>query len=97
MERSATRGYILVAPEWKSGFGGDYTYSEAEHDVVLQTLRELRRRYQPDSDRVLSAGTFDVATGKLTGSASPTAGPASSHASKANSAAASPAQKTLTA
>jgi hypothetical protein len=31
---------------------------------------------QPDGDRVLSAGTFDVATGQLTGSASPTAGPA---------------------
>jgi hypothetical protein len=31
---------------------------------------------QPDGDRVLPAGTFDVATGKLTGSASPTAGPA---------------------
>jgi hypothetical protein len=30
---------------------------------------------QPDGDRVLSAGTFDAATGKLTGSASLSAGP----------------------
>ena len=49
-------GYILVAPEWTEGLGGAYSYSDHEHAVVLDTLRDLRRRFAVDSDRVFLFG-----------------------------------------
>jgi pimeloyl-ACP methyl ester carboxylesterase len=57
-EEAARNGVILVAPEWsgKKGLGGaKYTYGR-EHDLVLDTLRDLRRRLQIDSDRVFLFG-----------------------------------------
>ncbi len=53
---AADNGYILAAPDWDRGLGGDYAYSEAEHDTVLDTLRDLRRSFQVDSDRVFLFG-----------------------------------------
>jgi len=50
---AADNGYILAVPE---GGGGPWRYTEAEHDVVLDTLRDLRRRYHADSDRVYLFG-----------------------------------------
>jgi hypothetical protein len=55
-EAAADHGYILAAPAWEQGLGGGYTYSEAEHDTVIHTLRDLRRRYRVDSDRVFLFG-----------------------------------------
>ncbi len=55
-EAAAENGYILAVPEWQKGLGAAYAYSEREHDVVLQTVRDLRRRYQVDSDRVFLFG-----------------------------------------
>ena len=52
---AAENGYVLAAPEWESG-GKGYTYSEREHQTVLDTLRDLRRRYRIDSDRVFLFG-----------------------------------------
>lgn len=49
-------GYILVAPEWSPGFGGYYGYTAEEHAAVLDTLNDLRRRFQVDSDRVFLLG-----------------------------------------
>jgi predicted esterase len=73
-EGAAENGYILVAPEWQPGGGlnggGNYTYSEAEHLVVLNTLRDLRRCFNADEDRVFLFGwgeggamAFDVGLG----------------------------------
>jgi pimeloyl-ACP methyl ester carboxylesterase len=69
-EAAAEQGYVVAVPEWVKGLGGSYSYSEREHDVVLQTLRDLRRRYQVDSDRVFLFGlgeggkmAFDVGLG----------------------------------
>jgi pimeloyl-ACP methyl ester carboxylesterase len=63
-------GYILVAPEWEvgggggapanpfggGGRGGSYQYSAHEHETVLATLRDLRQRFNIDSDRVFLTG-----------------------------------------
>jgi hypothetical protein len=49
-------GYILVAPKWERSLGENYGFSEEEHDAVLEVLRDLRRRYQVDSDRVFLFG-----------------------------------------
>ncbi len=56
-EQAAENGYILAAPEWdKAGIGG-YTYGDNdEHQTVLETLRDLRRRFQVDSDRIFVFG-----------------------------------------
>jgi pimeloyl-ACP methyl ester carboxylesterase len=53
---AAENGYILVAPEWNGGKGMTYGYSAREHATVLAALRDVRRRFQIDSDRVLLFG-----------------------------------------
>jgi pimeloyl-ACP methyl ester carboxylesterase len=53
---AAENGYILVAPQWDPGLAGTYGYTADEHAIVLETLRDLRRRYQVDSDRVFLFG-----------------------------------------
>jgi hypothetical protein len=56
--QAAENGYILAAPEWENKNNrGTYSYGDAqEHEVVLATLRDLRRRFQIDSDRVFLFG-----------------------------------------
>ncbi|HXG09914.1 MAG TPA: hypothetical protein VNK04_09010 [Gemmataceae bacterium] len=53
---AARNGYLLVAPEWGQGLKTTYSYTSQEHAVVLDTLRDLRRRYNVDSDRVFLHG-----------------------------------------
>ncbi|HEX5271041.1 MAG TPA: hypothetical protein VFW33_11155, partial [Gemmataceae bacterium] len=48
-------GYILACPDWDQG-AGIYTYSNAEHATVLETLRDLRLHFNVDSDRVFLTG-----------------------------------------
>jgi len=69
-EAAAENGYILLAPEWQVSPNGKYTYSEAEHLTVLNALRDLRRRFNTDEDRVFLFGlgeggamAFDVGLG----------------------------------
>ncbi len=56
-EMAAYHGYILVAPLW-GGKARDFTYkySAKEHALVLDCLRDLRRRFNVDSDRVFLFG-----------------------------------------
>ncbi len=64
-EEAKKKGFILVAPQWTAGAPGAkmrYQYSLREHDVVTETLRDLRRRFQVDSDRVFLFGWEDGAT-----------------------------------
>ncbi len=49
-------GYILVAPEWRAASGDSYEYTAEEHRAVLDVLRDLRQRFQVDSDRVFVFG-----------------------------------------
>jgi hypothetical protein len=52
----ATRhGCILVAPDWNE-VGEKYRYRAEEHAAVTEVLRDLRRRFQVDSDRVCLIG-----------------------------------------
>ena len=53
---AAQHGYILVAPEWNDGVRPTYAYSAQEHVTVVSALRDLRRRFQVDSDRVFLFG-----------------------------------------
>jgi hypothetical protein len=57
-DEAAENGYVLAAPEWEYKIkDGLYTYGDAgEHEVLLATLRDLRRRFEIDSDRVFLFG-----------------------------------------
>jgi pimeloyl-ACP methyl ester carboxylesterase len=55
-EYAERHGYILAAPEWAEGTQTEYTFSAREHATVLDTLRDLRRHYAVDNDRVFLAG-----------------------------------------
>jgi pimeloyl-ACP methyl ester carboxylesterase len=59
--QAARHGYILAAPQWSSG-GGGYNYSTEEHNAVVELVKDLRRRYAVDSDRVLLTGYGDGGT-----------------------------------
>lgn len=59
---AARRGYIVVSPEYLlPGQGKEYGYSESEHAAVELSLRDARRRYSIDSDRVFLAGQLNGA------------------------------------
>jgi dienelactone hydrolase len=54
---AARRGYIVVAPEYHlPDQPRGYRYSEAEHAAAVLSLRDARKRYAIDSDRVFVAG-----------------------------------------
>jgi hypothetical protein len=68
-DTAAQHGYIVVAPHWDPSTTG-YTYTPEEHRAVTEVLRDLRRRFQLDSDRVFLMGAgeganmaFDVGLG----------------------------------
>jgi pimeloyl-ACP methyl ester carboxylesterase len=52
----AKHGYILVAPNHGDALDYNYKWSTKEHAAVLDCLRELRRRFQVDSDKVFLLG-----------------------------------------
>lgn len=53
---AAQHGYFLVAPEWADSLASNYEYTFDEHRAVVDVLRELRRHFQIDSDRVFLFG-----------------------------------------
>ncbi|HYV39906.1 MAG TPA: PHB depolymerase family esterase [Gemmataceae bacterium] len=53
---AARHGYIVAAPVWGKGANVSYQYTAQEHAAVLETVRDLRRRFQIDSDRVYMFG-----------------------------------------
>ncbi len=56
-ELAARHGYILVAPKWtEDAFQNDYRFSEREHQVVLDVVRDVRRRFNADPDRTFLTG-----------------------------------------
>ena len=50
------RGYIVIAPEYTDDKQAEYTYSITAHQTVIDSLRDARRRFNVDSDRVFLAG-----------------------------------------
>jgi acetyl esterase/lipase len=55
-EPAARNGYIVAAPDWESIPGAAYQYTADEHNVILDLIRDLRRKFQVDSDRVFLTG-----------------------------------------
>ncbi len=59
---ASKRGYIVVAPEYNSpGKGKAYRYSSSEQAAAILSLRDARKRYSIDSDRVFLAGQLEGA------------------------------------
>ncbi|MBM4075174.1 MAG: hypothetical protein FJ267_05980, partial [Planctomycetes bacterium] len=50
------RGYVLIAPEYAEEKETEYSYRAEVHSVVIESLRDARRRFSIDSDRVFLAG-----------------------------------------
>jgi len=56
-DEAARRGYILIAPEYATAEGAtEYHYTPGEHAAVELALRDARKRYAIDPDRVHLAG-----------------------------------------
>ena len=59
---AARRGYIVIAPEYNiPGQGKAYHFSTGEHAAAELSLRDARKRYSIDSDRVYLAGQLEGA------------------------------------
>ena len=54
--QSQRHGYIVIAPEFAKENQREYDYSASAHYVVLQSIRDARKRFNVDSDRVFLAG-----------------------------------------
>lgn len=50
------RGYIVIAPEYLDDKATAYTYSPQSHYRVQMAIRDARKRFNVDSDRVFLAG-----------------------------------------
>ena len=68
LEMAARKGFIVAVPEWVEGQQDIYQSTDKEQEAVLETLRDLRRRFRIDNNRVSLAGysnggsvVFDVA------------------------------------
>jgi hypothetical protein len=66
-KHAADHGYILAAPAWSHKTSNEYHYTDREHEAVRSAIRDLKRRYQVDSDRVFlfglgegGKGAFDI-------------------------------------
>ncbi|HWE36819.1 MAG TPA: alpha/beta hydrolase [Isosphaeraceae bacterium] len=59
---AARRGYIVIAPEYVAGDKGvEYHHSPAEHAAAVLALRDARKRFAVDSDRVFVGGQLNGA------------------------------------
>ncbi|MDR3633945.1 MAG: PHB depolymerase family esterase, partial [Isosphaeraceae bacterium] len=57
---AARRGYIVIAPQYNlPGEAVDYHFSPSEHAAVELSLRDARRRFAIDSDRVFLCGQLN--------------------------------------
>jgi pimeloyl-ACP methyl ester carboxylesterase len=56
MKLTREHGYILAVPRWCDNLATDYQYSLEEHAGVTETLRDLKRRFHVDSERVFLTG-----------------------------------------
>lgn len=57
---AARRGYVVIAPEYGvSGHPAPYGYTSSEHAAVVLAVRDARKRYAIDGDRVYLAGQLE--------------------------------------
>ncbi len=50
------RGYIVIAPEYSAGPPADYHFTPTEHAAAELALRDARKRFSIDGDRVFLGG-----------------------------------------
>jgi enterochelin esterase-like enzyme len=50
------RGYITIAPNYAAAELGAYEYNAEVHETVLESIRDARKRFRVDSDRIFLAG-----------------------------------------
>lgn len=56
MGQATRKGYIVIAVDWQQPHQIRYEYSAREHYAVLASLRDARRRFSIDTDRVFLSG-----------------------------------------
>jgi hypothetical protein len=68
LEPAARKGFIVVVPEWTDTQQDRYQGTDKDHAAVTEVLRDIRRRFRIDNNRVCIAGiasganlVFDVA------------------------------------
>ena len=54
--QSQRHGYIVIAPHYTSDQAVKYNYDVRSHHVVLESIKDARRRFSIDSDRVFLSG-----------------------------------------
>jgi len=54
--RASRLGWIVVSPEYEDNEDPRYTYSAVSHQIILETIRDVRKRFSIDSNRVFLAG-----------------------------------------
>jgi dienelactone hydrolase len=59
---AARNGYILAAPEWNGALKPQYEYTAEEHSAVKATLKDLKKHFNVDCDRVFMTGFGEGAT-----------------------------------
>jgi hypothetical protein len=65
-KEAARRGYIVIAPQYNPpGLPPSYRYTQPEHAAVELALRDARKRYAIDSDRVALHGVLPGGDGAL--------------------------------
>lgn len=50
------RGYIVISPEFADEKQQEYDYSVKAHQIVLESIKDARKRFNIDSDRVYLTG-----------------------------------------
>ncbi len=62
-EQATKHGFILIAPLWGGkAVRSTYNFGHREHTLVLDAIRDAKRRFNLDSDRVFLFGWEDGAT-----------------------------------
>lgn len=62
-KQAAENGYIVAAVEWSLGpFAQKYEFSAEEHNKVLRTVEDARRKFHVDDDRIFLFGQGEGGT-----------------------------------
>jgi pimeloyl-ACP methyl ester carboxylesterase len=54
--QSQRHGYIVIAPDYAAADQKAYDYNASAHHIVLQSIRDARKRFSVDSDRIFLSG-----------------------------------------
>lgn len=54
--QSQRHGYVVIAPEYAAEGRQKYDYDVTAHEIVVRSIRDARKRFNIDSDRVFLAG-----------------------------------------